>query len=71
MRINPKTIHEEVATTLRSNAPSYPTVAQSAKPFREGRENVNDHRRSARPPSELTDENTETSMRRRICLGTI
>ena len=55
--INPKTIHEELATALGSKAPSYPTVAEWAKRFSEGREDVNDDPRSARPVSELADEN--------------
>ena len=59
LEINPKTIHEELATALRSKAPSYPTVAEQAKRFREGREDVNDDPRSIRPVSELTDENIE------------
>ncbi|CAF2734506.1 unnamed protein product [Rotaria sp. Silwood2] len=54
-----KTIHEELATALGSKAPSYPTVAEWAKRFREGREGVNDDPRSGRPVSELTDENIE------------
>ena len=57
--INLKTIHEELATALGSKSPSYPTVAECAKHFREGRENVNDHPRSARLLSELADENIE------------
>jgi hypothetical protein len=57
--INPKTIHEELATYLGLNAPSYPTVAERATPFREGREDVNDDNRSASPVSELTDEHIE------------
>ena len=57
--INPKTIHEELVTALGSKAPSYPTVAEWAKRFREGREDVNDDPRSGRPVSELTDENIE------------
>ncbi|CAF4330992.1 unnamed protein product, partial [Rotaria sp. Silwood2] len=57
--INPKTIHEELATALGPKAPSYPTVADWAKRFREGREDVNDDPRSGRPVSELTDENIE------------
>ncbi|CAF1063163.1 unnamed protein product [Rotaria sordida] len=57
--INPKTIHEELATALRLKVPSYPTVAEWAKCFREGREDVNDDPRSGRPVSELTDENIE------------
>ncbi|CAF4420278.1 unnamed protein product, partial [Rotaria sp. Silwood2] len=57
--INPKTIHEELATASGSKAPSYPTVAEWAKRFREGREDVNDDPRSGRPVFELTDENIE------------
>ncbi|CAF3268782.1 unnamed protein product [Rotaria sp. Silwood2] len=56
---NPKTIHEELATTLGSKAPSYPTVAEWAKRFREETEDVNDDPRYGRPISELTDENIE------------
>ena len=59
MKIDPKTIYEELATALGSKAPSYPTVAEWAKRFREGREDVNDDPRSGRPVSELTDENIE------------
>ena len=59
MGINPKTIHEELSTTLGSKTPSYPTVAQWEKRFRERRENVNDDHRSACPLFELTDENIE------------
>ena len=57
--INPKTIHEELATALGSKVPSYPTVAEWAKCFRAGKENVNDGPQSSRPVSELTDENIE------------
>jgi transposase len=57
--INPKTIHEEFVTALGPKAPSYPTIAEWAKRFREGREDVNDDPRSGRPVSELTDENIE------------
>ncbi|CAF4902643.1 unnamed protein product, partial [Rotaria socialis] len=53
------TIHEEFATALGSKAPSYPTVAEWAKRFREGREDDNDDPRSGRPVSVLTDENIE------------
>jgi transposase len=57
--VDPKTIHEELATALGSNAPSYQTIARWTKRFREGREDVNDDPRSGRPVSELTDENIE------------
>jgi transposase len=57
--MDPKTIHEELTTALRPNAPSYSTVARWAKRFREGRENVNDESRSSRPISELTDTNIQ------------
>jgi transposase len=59
LEIDPKTIHEELATALGSNAPSYQTIARWTKRFREGREDVNDDPRSGRPVSELTDENIE------------
>ena len=59
LEIDPKTIHEELRTALRPNAPSDRTVARWAKRFREGREDVNDDPRSGRPVSELTDENIE------------
>ncbi len=59
MGINPKTIHEELATALGPKAPSYPTVAEWTKRFREVREDVNDDPRSGRPVSELTDEHIE------------
>ncbi|CAF4619051.1 unnamed protein product, partial [Rotaria sp. Silwood2] len=53
------TIREELATALGSKAPSYSTVAEWAKRFHEGREDVNNDPRSGRPVSELTDENIE------------
>jgi len=59
LEIDPKTIHEELATALGSNAPSYQTIARWAKRFPEGREDVNDDPRSGRPVYELTDENIE------------
>ena len=46
-------IHEELATALGPDAPAYRTVAKWAERFREGREDVNDDLRSARPLSEL------------------
>ena len=49
--INPKTIHEELATALESKSPSYPTVAEWTKRFREEREDVNDDPRSGSPVS--------------------
>ena len=46
-------------SSLGSKTPSYPTVAEWAKRFREGREDVDDDPRSARPVFELIDENME------------
>ena len=57
--INVQTMHEELATALGPNAPSYRTVVKCASRFREGREDVYDDPRSGRPGSELTDENIE------------
>ena len=57
--INPKTIHEELATALGSKALSYPTVAEWGEHFLEEREDVNDQPQSAGPVSKLTDENIE------------
>ncbi|CAF3040859.1 unnamed protein product [Rotaria sp. Silwood2] len=51
------TIYEQLATALGPKVPSYPTVTEWAKRFREGREDVNDDPRSGRPVSELTDQN--------------
>ena len=59
MQIDPKTIHEELVTSLEPSAPSYITVTRWAKRFREGREDVNDDPRSASPLFEFTGENTE------------
>jgi transposase len=59
LKIDPKTIYEELVTALGPSAPSYTTVTRWAKRFREGREDVNDDPRSGRPVSELTDENIE------------
>ena len=44
---------------MGSKAPSYSTVVEGAKRFRERREDVNDDPRSAHPLFELTDENIE------------
>ena len=57
--INPKKIHKELATALGSKTPSYLTIAEWAKRFHEGREDINDDSRSGRSVSELTDENIE------------
>ena len=48
LETDPKTIHEELVTALGPSAPSYTTVTRWAKRFRQGREDVNDHSRSAR-----------------------
>ena len=59
LQIDPKTIHEELVTALGPSAPSYATVARWAKRFHKGREDVNDHPRSASSESEFTGENIE------------
>ena len=59
LEIDPKTIHEELVTALGLSAPSYTTVTRWSKHFCEGREDVNDHPRSASPLSEFIDENIE------------
>ena len=59
MEIDPKTVHEELVTALGPSASSYTTVTRWAKDVRQGREDVNDHPRSASPLSELTDENIQ------------
>ena len=48
LQIDPKTIHEEFVTSLGPSAPSSTTVTRWAKRFRQGREDVNHHPRSAR-----------------------
>ena len=59
LQIDPKTIHEELVTALGPSVPSYTTVTRWAKRFRQGREDVNDHSRSASPLSQFTGENIE------------
>ena len=59
LELNPKIIHEELVTALRSSAPSYTTVSRWAKRFRQGREEVNDYLRSASPVSEFRGEHIE------------
>ena len=48
LEIDSKTIHEKLGTILEPSASSYTTVTRWAKRFRQGRENVSDHPRSAR-----------------------
>ena len=43
LEIDPKTIHKELVTAFKSNAPSYTTVPRWAKRFRKRREDINDH----------------------------
>ena len=57
--INPKTIFEELTQASAPDAPSYSMVKNWTERFREGREDVSDDRRSGRPISVLTIENTE------------
>ena len=44
---------------MKSSASSYTTVTRWAKRFRHGREDANDHPRSASPLSEFTGENIQ------------
>ena len=59
LEIDPKTIHEELVTVLGPSVPSYTTVTRWIKRFRQEREDVNDHPRSASPLSQFTDENIQ------------
>ena len=59
LKTDSKTIHEELVTALGPSVPSYTTVTRWAKHFCEGREDVNNHPRSASPPSQFTGENIE------------
>ena len=59
LEIDPKAIHEKLVTALPPSTPSYTTVTRWAKRFHEGRENADDHPRSASPVSEFTGENIE------------
>ena len=59
LEIDPMTIYEELVTLLGPGALSYTTVTRWAKHFCEGREDVNNHPRSASAVSELIGENIE------------
>ena len=59
LRIDSKTIHEELVTALEPSSSSYTTVTRWAVCFRQERKDINDHPRSASPVSELTGENVE------------
>ena len=59
LEIDPKTIHEELVTALEPSAPSYTAVTRLAKRFCQGREDVDDHPRSASPLSQFTGKNIE------------
>ena len=59
MEIDPKTIYKELVTALEPSASSYTTVIRWAKRFRQGREDVNGHPRSASLLSEFTGENIQ------------
>ena len=59
LEIDSRTIHEEFVTTLGLSAPSYTTVTKWTKRFRQRREDVNDHLRSARSLSQFTSENIQ------------
>ena len=57
LRIDTKTIYEELTQALGSDAPSDRTVTGWAQRFREGREDISDDPRSGRPISVFIDEN--------------
>ena len=59
MRIDSKTIFDELTEALGPDAPSYPTARRWAKRFHEGRKNVSNDPRCGSPISVLTDENVE------------
>ena len=59
MEVDSKTIHEELVIALRPSLPSCTTITRWTKRFRQGRENVNDHPRSASPLSQFTGENIQ------------
>ena len=49
LKIDPKTIHEELVTALGPSAPSYATVTKWTIRFHQEREDINDHPLSASP----------------------
>ena len=57
LEINPKTIHEALTIALAPKALLCRTVVMWSRGCHQGRENVNDHPRSASPLSELHGEN--------------
>ena len=59
LKIDPKTIREELVTALEPSAPLYTIVTRWAKRFREGRKDINDDPRYASPVSQFTGENIE------------
>ena len=59
LKIDPKTIYEEIVTALGPSASPYTIVTRWAKRFHQGRENVNDHPQSASSLSEFTAENIQ------------
>ena len=59
LEIDPKTVHEELVAGLGFSIPSYAIVTRWAKCFRQGREDVNDHPRSASSLFQFTGENIQ------------
>ena len=59
LRIDTKTIYEELTQALGSDAPSDRTVRRWAQCFHEEKEDVDEDPRSGRPISVFTDENIE------------
>ena len=54
--LSPKEIHEDMVITLGDDAPSFSTVKKWTAEFKRGRESLEDHPRSGRPPTASTPE---------------
>ena len=53
--MSPKTIHEDIVTTLGDDSPSYSTVKKWSADFKRGRTSTEDDPRSGRPKTATTD----------------
>ena len=57
--IQPTIIHDELCPVFGDEARSFRTVVKWSQYFREGREEINDEKRSGRPITAITSENAE------------